>query len=185
MDRNDIFKERFEEIRRHRNVTQKEIADAIGLTSQAISSYLSGRTKPSLDIAAKIAEFFGVSLDWLCGLSSELTVQGSIPKTYGELIMNIDKLLKMDMFITMDYMGGDPAYPDGNFAEIHFHDYYLADFFKEWMRVKELRDNKTIDKELYELWIEKQLGKLWVNQKFLNQEDQIEYYTLNHDDDPF
>lgn len=179
MDRNDIFKERFEKVRNERKVTQKEIADALGLTSQAISSYLSGRTKPSLDIAAKIAEFLGVSLDWLCGISEEKTITSGIPVTYTDLILILSKLIKMNMSVDISYEFDTPPFFKCN-ASINFHDYQLAKFFKEWIRINKLKDNGTIDEEICDLWIEKQLRNEWTKSSFLDNDSQIKLYEQDN-----
>ena len=54
-------------IRRH-ELTQKALAEAIGITSGQISWYVNGRNKPSYDILIKLAKELDVSLDWLCCL---------------------------------------------------------------------------------------------------------------------
>lgn len=35
----------------------------------------------------------------------------------------------------------------------------MVKFIDEWKKIKELHDTKTIDDELYELWVEKTLKK--------------------------
>lgn len=47
------------------NMNQKQLADEIGLTPVAVSRYLSGKRKPTIDFAVSISKAFGVSLDWL------------------------------------------------------------------------------------------------------------------------
>lgn len=48
-------------------VSQMELAAKIGVTRQAISSYVNGITSPPLDKVLQIADFFGVTLDYLAG----------------------------------------------------------------------------------------------------------------------
>lgn len=48
------------------NLNQTEFAQKIGVSQKTISNYLSGETEPTLSILCKMAEFFGVSLDYLC-----------------------------------------------------------------------------------------------------------------------
>lgn len=53
-------------------VTQKELGEAVGVRPQTISLYINGNTQPTPDTLVKMAEFFGVSVDYLLtGISSE------------------------------------------------------------------------------------------------------------------
>ena len=58
----DIHKN-LKQLRLLRNLTQEEVAQKIGLTRQAISSYESGRTQPGIDLLMKFAEIYEVPLD--------------------------------------------------------------------------------------------------------------------------
>ena len=58
----DIHKN-IKQLRLLRNLTQEDVAQKIGLTRQAISSYESGRTQPSVDLLMKFAEIYEVTLD--------------------------------------------------------------------------------------------------------------------------
>jgi transcriptional regulator with XRE-family HTH domain len=51
--------------REHRDITQRDVARAVGLTSAAISNYEKGGTIPNDDILAKLAAFYGVRPSWL------------------------------------------------------------------------------------------------------------------------
>lgn len=48
--------------------TQMDLAKKSGVAQTSISNYLYKGRIPKLDIAAKIAVGFGVSLDWMAGL---------------------------------------------------------------------------------------------------------------------
>lgn len=47
------------------NINQKELAQKLGLTPVAISRYLSGKRKITVELAIDISNVFNVSLDWL------------------------------------------------------------------------------------------------------------------------
>ena len=50
--------------------TQQTLADKIGTTRQTISQYMNGDIEPKMRAFAAIAEYFGVSCDYLLGLST-------------------------------------------------------------------------------------------------------------------
>lgn len=56
---NDIRRLRFE----HGEMTQKALADAIGVSRQTVVAIEKGKYSPSLEVAFKIAEVFAVSLE--------------------------------------------------------------------------------------------------------------------------
>ena len=55
-----------------RTTTHKALAAAVGVRPQTISLYASGETQPTADSLLKIAQYFGVSVDYLLtGVSAE------------------------------------------------------------------------------------------------------------------
>lgn len=65
------FKNRIKELRTERDLTQQALADALGISKQAISAYEQGNRKPNFEIADALAEFFGVSIGYLSGSLDE------------------------------------------------------------------------------------------------------------------
>jgi len=49
-------------IRRARNITQKVLADAVGVTQRAIANYEAGTRQPSPEVGEKIARFLGMDI---------------------------------------------------------------------------------------------------------------------------
>ncbi|AYN50129.1 helix-turn-helix transcriptional regulator [Lactobacillus johnsonii] len=60
---------RIKEIRQEKNLSQTDIAKALGVTRQAISLYEKGDREPKLETWQKLADFFGVSVPYLQGVS--------------------------------------------------------------------------------------------------------------------
>ncbi|NLG24528.1 MAG: helix-turn-helix transcriptional regulator [Clostridiales bacterium] len=57
------MKNRLEEIRKRRGMRQEELADALGVSRQTIGSLENGRYNPSILLAFKIAQFFGLTIE--------------------------------------------------------------------------------------------------------------------------
>lgn len=57
------MKNRIEEIRKLRNIRQEELARALGVSRQTISSLETGRYNPSIFLAHNIARFFGMTIE--------------------------------------------------------------------------------------------------------------------------
>lgn len=69
----ETFANRFKEVREKKNVTIKALQPLVGASPSAMSGYATGKNLPPLDVAAKIAKELDVSLDWLCGLSDDMS----------------------------------------------------------------------------------------------------------------
>ena len=52
-------------------LSQKDVADVLGIMTQAYSRYETGRYTPRADDIAKLAKFYDVTADYLLGLSDE------------------------------------------------------------------------------------------------------------------
>lgn len=62
-----IFSERLKELRKRKNLTQKELAEQIGIKRNSYSDWENGKTEPSYENLVMLADLFDVSLDWLFG----------------------------------------------------------------------------------------------------------------------
>ena len=61
------YSNRIRELRIARSMNQEQLADALGLTKQAVSQYERGVRKPSVPVLEALCDFFNVSSDYLLG----------------------------------------------------------------------------------------------------------------------
>lgn len=57
------IKNRLEELRKERGIRQEELATALEVSRQTIGSLENGRYNPSIQLAFKIARYFGMSIE--------------------------------------------------------------------------------------------------------------------------
>ena len=57
------MKNKIEAIRTERGIRQDELAKALGVSRQTISSLVNGRYNPSITLAYKIAKLFGMTIE--------------------------------------------------------------------------------------------------------------------------
>ena len=62
-----VFSDRLRQLRKVREVTQAQLAAAIGITDRACRRYEAGENEPTLSVIQGIADFFDVSVDFLMG----------------------------------------------------------------------------------------------------------------------
>lgn len=65
----ETFASRLREERIARGYTQKQLANFIHVTPNAVTMYESGMREPSLSFLLKICQFFDISADYLIGLT--------------------------------------------------------------------------------------------------------------------
>ena len=63
----DIFSQRFKEQKELKSATYQQIADIVGVQLRTAQYYASGKVKPDYYGILALADYFGVSLDYLCG----------------------------------------------------------------------------------------------------------------------
>jgi transcriptional regulator with XRE-family HTH domain len=59
------FGKRLKEARAHRQLTQSEVANKLGLDFTTISKYENNKSQPDNEILRELASMYEVSLDWL------------------------------------------------------------------------------------------------------------------------
>ena len=64
--------DRIKELRKKNRYTQKEIGEMCGVSDISVYKWETDRTEPNIDTLCKLADIFGVSLDYLLGRTTEL-----------------------------------------------------------------------------------------------------------------
>ncbi len=59
--------EKYVELRDEKNVTDYRVADETGITKSTFSDWKSGRSSPKIDKLKKIADYFGVPIEYFLG----------------------------------------------------------------------------------------------------------------------
>ena len=62
------FSDRVKELRKTKNMTQRQMADALGITERSYQRY-EAENNPNNETLIKLADFFDVSTDYLLGRS--------------------------------------------------------------------------------------------------------------------
>ena len=73
-----VLGERIRELRKKHRMSQKELAEKLGVSTSAIGMYEQERREPDSSKLEKLCELFGVTLDYLMGRK---TMQRTIPQS--------------------------------------------------------------------------------------------------------
>jgi len=61
------FAKRLTQLRESKDLKKNQLAEILNVSDSCISQYESGRSMPGCDILVRIAQYFGVSMDYLLG----------------------------------------------------------------------------------------------------------------------
>jgi len=84
------FGERLRIARERRGLSQKEAADAIGVSNKSMSRYENNVTSPDPDIIKSLIVLYGVSSDYILGLSNDLVQTPVSDSKTPPVITNVD-----------------------------------------------------------------------------------------------
>ena len=111
-------------LRMQNGLTQKELADKLHITSQAISRWEKGEVEPSVSTIGQMAEIFGVTTDEIIGGPDKKPAEKIVTKVEKEYIVTKDKpvlavcdICKKNLFLTNDIIKKDMRDDDGEMRE--------------------------------------------------------------------
>ena len=81
------FSNNFKSMRKQRGLTQEQIAETLGVSCQAVSKWETNSSYPDISLLPIIADYFGVSVDYLIGLDTSKQIEeiNSVCKEVDEL----------------------------------------------------------------------------------------------------
>lgn len=99
-------------LRDERNLKDADIVKATGITKSTFSDWKSGRSNPKNEKLQKIADYFGVTIDYLMTGKEEDEKEPQLKpkdkKDIKEILASTEELLKQDGLM----FDGDPASPE-------------------------------------------------------------------------
>lgn len=90
MNERSSFRLKYERLRRKK--TQKDVADFLGLTKQAVQRYESGLSTPKLETWQKLADYFDVDAGYLQGLTDIKDPRTISKLEFSTVVKNTDLL---------------------------------------------------------------------------------------------
>lgn len=73
MDYRNIFSERLSLLRKSRSISLAALGKILSVTDEAVRLMEKGKRSPSFEVLCALADYFDVSLDYLCGRSDDPT----------------------------------------------------------------------------------------------------------------
>ena len=147
------FGDRIKQRRAELGITQHELAKRAEIAGGTMSSYESSRKMPPADVALRLAKALDVTVEWLLGEGSDIPLNTRADIVRLLLAVEQHIALQMDYEKTTDKFGNCRA-------TIFVRDDELAEFAERFGRIRSNLEDKVIDEDVYNIWIEKELKKL-------------------------
>ena len=91
----NFFGQRLRKLRKDAGLTQSALAEKLGIGQSTLAEYESGRVIPTATVVAITAKFFGVSADYLLGLTDNPSPnKGELPEIVKKKLEKAEKLEK-------------------------------------------------------------------------------------------
>lgn len=94
-------------LRNEKNYSQQKLANIIGVSRSTIAMWETGASQPDNDTLKRLADIFGVTVDYLLGRENSITTQAPIPE-----YDNIFRIEKKRYPLLGDIACGQPIYAD-------------------------------------------------------------------------
>lgn len=152
-----IFASRLKEARKKKKIELQALREKVNISQSAMSHYSTGTTVPTLEVAAKLAEALGVSLDWLCGLSEESETQKNTCGYVARLMLKAEKALvagSSGCLQTEEYNDGTEE------VLLRTENKELLNFFSKRIKFEEMARENSEAGEMFQAWLSGALEKL-------------------------
>ena len=195
------FGKRLREARLNANKSQRDLAEAAGISPQMVSAYEKQERKPSIEVAAALAGKLGVSLDYLCGIEAPER-PGTVIATIADAINHISELAKYfdckcaienkprpeeewEVIGTGVHIGTEEvSYQEelittDPVAVINIEHHLIADFIKRWHEIISLYRKGIISKDLMDSWYLGEMDRLSKIKMVSDTPKQIQWFGID------
>ena len=90
------FGKRIHDLRIDNDMSIKDLADKIGISTRTLARYEEGKNEPTLSVLVKLSQIFNVSIDYIAGTKQfELTDFKEIREDIQNLDRTLEKVISM------------------------------------------------------------------------------------------
>lgn len=83
---------RLKELRKNAKMTQTDVANLLGVTREAYAMYEAGKRQVSIEVLDKLAEYYGLSIDYLVGRTESDDLLEDLTYDEKQLLINYRSL---------------------------------------------------------------------------------------------
>lgn len=147
-----MFSDILKGLRTARGLTQNALGDSIGYSQQTVAQWEKGSRQPDLKAVIDISRYFGVTTDYLLGLSER---ESASFHNFGD-VMRI--LLEFQHAGVMDFQVAGTEWVKQVVFTFARHEFTV--FFEEYQRMIDLLVSENITPSIFGSWLGSELQKL-------------------------
>lgn len=136
----EIIGRRIKELRKNRGDTQKQLANKIGTSQEAIANWENHLRVPTSEYIAKIALEYKVSADWILGIENDTESNDNSISSIAKAIIIMDRI-------------GAKIKIDKNTLQLETGDMRVVKFYEEFEAIKSSVANNGYKEKLIHLWV--------------------------------
>lgn len=87
-----MFAKRIKYLRQTKELNQVQLSEKLGVAKQSVSNWENDNIMPSVEMMEKIADFFGVSTDYLLGRDGKTTTDGNMVDLTGLTLRQMEHI---------------------------------------------------------------------------------------------
>lgn len=92
----NTYRNKIRDLREDMDLRQIDVAKATGIDQKTLSNYETGKTNPDSNALIRLADFFGVTIDYLIGYSNiNIKSNSDIAKRLEKIVGEINELRKL------------------------------------------------------------------------------------------
>ncbi len=100
------MKEKLKELRKQHGLTQEELSNYLGIKLSTYKQYETDRTEPNIDTLIKLANYYDISLDFLCERPRPYDLPSATTQEQKEAVAIILKLNAVNTLRAISYCAG-------------------------------------------------------------------------------
>lgn len=157
-------------LRKKIGLDQRSVAKEVGVAASALSAFENGQRIPSLEQAISLANYYGISLDSLCGVEY---ANEEMPEriSRADVLRWFTSLCEASMPVSImaecfDFKRDELLIPEGTFCEakvdgliVRIGGKWLQEFGVKYERLLRLYLEKDIDSEMLQAWKDKKYSE--------------------------
>jgi len=132
------FATRLKELRQEKGVSQKQLADYLGVVQGTVSAWEVGTTSPNIDMLIDLSEYFNVSVDYLIMISD---VKSPFLQYDKETAQLIEQLPFMQSFVIRDLVDFYTSNPANILSDL-----LILGFERDFVYAKASRDKQMFSR---------------------------------------
>lgn len=136
-----IVASRLKMARENKNLSKSDVAKALNIATSSMTYYEQGQTLPSIDKLYALADYYGVTMDWLCGRVNKNDAALKTEFDVAEVLLAILQFEGVELTTEIK----SDAFNKIEFAKFALNSQFLNQFFVNRFYLNRIKENCTTE----------------------------------------